>query len=328
MNLKSLSLLLFLTIIFFQNCSGELQTLDEFKYGSEYAKSIIEQSELQTYWDSQYDPIKLRSEDEIIFDSQQDSLTKKIMFDEVTLFLVVTNRATTSAFSLVVDKDQILAVTIQSTKVAMKHESPAENSSQTYFTVESNEPLVVGIRSGRDPKNILIMVNGEYKTMAIQNKGIPLNFSYLESVIEVKNIQQALVINRAMEPGEINVLSRQLASEYGIPSKISKEMPDYLAWSKESKLFPEVRTLMKSSCFKCHNSWIGLSEAGFTTASKHTKNIQLVKPKNLSESILWHSLQGSSGISAMPATRDMPKDLPALTAAQIVLLKNWIMQIQ
>ncbi len=322
-----LSLVVGFSALFFQNCGGDFQTLDEFKYGSDYAKNFTEQSELQSYWDRLYNVDELRSQSDTIFDTHRDPLTAKFFADEITAFLVVTNRSTTASMTLVVDNDQVLTILVQSTRVTMTHEAPAGNYSQIYFNIDSGVPVVVAARSGKDPKNVLIMVNGEYRTFSVQNKGTPLNFSYLENRIDLKNVQEAFIIHRTMEPGEINVVSRSLTSAYGITSKTSKDMPDYLAWSTESKLFPQVRALMKTSCFKCHSAWISLSENGFTTASKYTKNLLLVKPKSLPESLLWHSLQGSVGETKLDATRNMPKDLPALPDEQLKLLKSWIMGI-
>jgi hypothetical protein len=227
---------------------------------------------------------------------------------------------------MTVDQDQILKITVQGSKVHLVHEGPAENYSETSFSIESNQPVVVGARAGKDPKNIMLMVNGEYRNFTIRNTGKPVNFSYLENKIALNNIQEALIFKRAMEPGEINVISRQIASEYRIPARTSSNMPDYLAWSTESVYFPQVRALMKNTCFKCHNSWISLSESGFTSASSYTGNIQLVKPKSLEESKLWHSLKSSVDNNSA-GKRDMPKDLPSLSADQLNLIKTWIFAI-
>lgn len=322
----TLPLVAIVVVISFQNCGGELQSLDEFKYGSEYAKNIVEQAELQSYWDGVYDYETLMNQNEIVFDSHRDQPSAKFFVDSTTSFFVVTNRNSNSALSLTVDMDQIIKITVQGSKVRLVHEGPAANYSEVSFSIDANQPIVVGARAGKDPKNIMLMVNGEYRTFTIQNTGTPVNFSFLENKISLTNIQEALVFKRAMEPGEINVISRQIASEYQIPSRTSSNMPDYLAWSTESVYFPQVRALMKNSCFKCHNSWISLSESGFTTASSYTGNFQLVKPKNLEESPIWHSLKGSVDNNST-ARRDMPKDLPGLTADQLNLIKTWIFAI-
>ncbi|MBL7554462.1 MAG: hypothetical protein JNM24_01475 [Bdellovibrionaceae bacterium] len=313
-------------VIAFQNCGGEFQPLDEFKYGSEYARNIVEQTELQSYWDNLYDYDILMAKNEIIFDSTVNSSATLFFADTTTSFFVVTNRRSGSELSLVVDRDQILKVVVQGNSVKLIHEAPASNFSEVSFAIDPNQPLVIGARAGKDPRNILLMVNGEYRTLTVKQTGTPLNFNYLESSLSLTNIQETLIFKRAMEPGEINVISRQIASQYNIPTKTSNTMPDYLAWSNESALFPQVRTIMRNSCFRCHTSWISLSESGFTTASSYTKNIQLVKPKSLEESPLWHSLKGSVDNNPS-AKRDMPKDLPGLSAEQIDTIKSWIYAI-
>lgn len=285
-----------------------------------------QQTELQSYWDGIYNADQLKNEGDLVFDSRRDPADKKIFADEFTVFFVVTNRTRAGVFTLISDSDQVLKVTVSGSKVTLTHEAPANNSSETLFSITSSQPVVVSARSGRDPKNIMLMVNGEYRSVSIQNRGVPVNFSYLEHQIEVQNVQESLIFSRTMEPGEINVISRQLASEYQIPTRTSSNMPDYLVWTVESPYFPQVRNIMKNSCFRCHNSWISLSEAGFKTPSRYTKNIQLVKPKSLTESPFWHSLQGSTDENPQ-ATRDMPKDLPALTSEQLNLIKNWIFAI-
>jgi hypothetical protein len=322
----SISLVVVSAVLCFQNCASEFQSIDEFKYGSEYAKDIVEQTQLQSYWDRLYDPAALRAQAEVLFDSKIDPIGKKVFADELTAFFVVTNRNAQSSLTLEVDHDQILKILVQGTRVILTHEAPAGNFSQTTFSINAHAPVVVSARSGKDPKNIMLMVNGEYRTISIQNQGAPLNFNFLESKIDYKNIQEMTIYNRTMEPGEINVLSRELASIYAIPTRTTADMPDYLVWSTESVYFPQVRNIMRSSCFKCHNSWISLSESGFKTASRHTKNIQLVKPKNLEDSPLWHSLKGSSDNNPT-ALRNMPKDLPALNNNQIELIKNWILSL-
>ena len=322
----TLPLVAIMVVVSFQNCGGEFQPLDEFKYGSEYAKNIVEQADLQSYWDNMYDYESLMVQSEILFDSRRDQPSAKFFADSTTSFFVVTNRNSSASLSMTVDQDQVLKVTVQGTKVHLIHEGPAANYSEVSFTIDSNQPVVVSARAGKDPKNIMLMVNGEYKTFTIKNTGKPINFSFLENRIALSNIQEALIFKRAMEPGEINVISRQIASEYQIPTRTSSNMPDYLAWSSESVYFPQVRAMMKNSCFKCHNSWISLSESGFTSASSYTGNIQLIKPKNLEESPIWHSLKGS--VDNNPAgKRDMPKDLPGLSADQLNLMKTWIFAI-
>ncbi len=313
-------------VIAFQNCGGEFQPLDEFKYGSEYARNIVEQTELQSYWDNLYDYDLLMAKNEIIFDSAVNSSATLFFADNTTSFFVVTNRRSNSELSLVVDRDQILKVTVQGNAVRLVHEAPASNFSEVSFPVDPNKSLVIGARSGKDPRNILLMVNGEYKELTVKQTGTPINFSYLESSLSLTNIQETLIFKRAMEPGEINVISRQIASQYNISARTSPNMPDYLAWSNESPLFPQVRTIMRESCFRCHTAWISLSESGFTTASSYTKNIQLVKPKSLEESPLWHSLKGSADNNPS-GKRDMPKDLPGLSAEQLATIKSWIFGI-
>lgn len=322
----TLPLLITTVIVGFQNCGGELQSLDEFKYGSEYARDILEQSELQSYWDGLYDVDSLMAQSDIIFDSRRDQPATKFFADSTTSFFVVTNRNSPASLTMTVDQDQVLKISVQGSKVRLTHEAPAGNSSEVSFSIDSYKPVVVGARAGKDPKNIMLMVNGEYRTVTVQNTNKPVNFSFLESKLSLVNIQEALIFNRTMEPGEINVISRQMASDYKIPTKTSSNMPDYLAWSTESAYFPQVRAIMKNSCFRCHNSWISLSESGFTTPSSYTGNIQLVKPKNLEDSPVWHSLKGSTDNNTT-ARRDMPKDLPALSAEQMATIKNWIFAI-
>lgn len=322
----TLPLIALVIVVSFQNCGGEMQSLDEFKYGSEYAKNIVEQAELQSYWDSIYNFDSLMNQNEIVFDSRRDQPSAKFFVDSTTSFFVVTNRNTNSSLTMTVDQDQVLKITVQGSKVRLVHEGPAANFSEVTFSIDSSKPVVVGARAGRDPKNIMLMVNGEYRTFTIQTTGTPVNYSFLENSLAMTNIQEALIFKRAMEPGEINVISRQIASEYQIPTRTSSNMPDYLAWSSESPYFPQVRALMKNTCFKCHSSWISLSESGFTTASSYTGNIQLVKPKSLEESPIWHSLKGSVDNNAA-GKRDMPKDLPGLSADQLNLIKTWIFAI-
>lgn len=326
-NLKWTAPLLTISVMIgFQNCGGEFQPLDEFKYGSEYARTIVEQTELQSYWDSMYNYDLLMAKNEILFDSTVNSSAALFFADNTTSFFVVTNRRSNAALSLIVDKDQVLKITVQSNSVRLVHEAPENNYSEVSFSVNANQPLIIAARAGKDPQNILLMVNGEYQTLSIKQTGTPINFSYLESSLSLTNIQEAIILNRAMEPGEINVISRQMAAQYNIRTKTSSSMPDYLAWSNESALFPSVRTIMKKSCFKCHTTWISLPEAGFTTASAYTKNIQLVKQKNLEESPLWHSMKGS--VDKNPsAQRNMPKNLPGLTAEQLETIKAWIFEI-
>lgn len=313
-------------VIGFQNCGGEFQPLDEFKYGSEYARNVVEQTELQSYWDNLYDYDILMAKNEIIFDSRVNSSATYFFAENTTSFFVVTNRRSPSSLSMIVDRDQVLTITVQADSVRLVHEAPASNFSEVSFAINPNQPVVIGARSGRDPKNILLMVNGEYRPLTIKQTGAPTNYSYLESKLSLTNIQETLIFNRTLEPGEINVISRQIASQYNIPTKTSSNMPDYLAWSNESAYFPQVRTIMRNSCFRCHTAWISLSESGFTTASPYTKNIQLVKPKSLEDSPLWHSMKGTVDNNTA-GKRDMPKDLPGLSAEQLATIKAWIFAI-
>lgn len=310
-------------LLLFQNCSSDFNSLDESSYSEQFA---LNQRALQLEQD--YDKKYLASlidTENIVSDSLNINTNQKNIFlEKSTVFVFIKNPVSKSTVNLIVDHDQKVGLILNEGEVSLIHEAPANNISKTTSTYDRNKPLVIAARAGKDPKDIFLMVNGEYILPTVQNLGSPIDFSYLETFIETTNTDRIVVFNRTLEPPEMNTFSRYLARLYGVQTKTSLETPDIFTWEgAENALFINVKNILNQKCFSCHNSWSNLKESDYTIGNTFTQQKVLVVPKSLKDSSLWYYLAGSSDENTL-APRNMPKDNPPLSTLELEMIKTWI----
>lgn len=314
-----------LGLIFFQNCSHEFQPLDENIYGSEYITQLRAVSDWEQRSDEKYLSSLISSSD-IVFDSlNMDTFKENLFLDDSTFFIVIRNPLTRTFLNLTVDADQKTSLVIDNSNLVFSHEAPANNLTRISYTLPDQKSVLISGRVGKDPKNILLMVNGEYLNLPIETIGNPMAYNYLDTLIESSNTDRVIIFKRTLEPPEMNVFSRYLAKEYNLTTKTDPNTPDVFVWSNSTNSqFLQVKTILSQKCFSCHNSWISLSETDFTKASIYTKNKILVTPKSLEASPLWFYLSGSSDTNTA-APRSMPLNQTPLSASELQTVKDWIM---
>jgi hypothetical protein len=276
-------LVLVASVVLFQNCSKEFKPIDN---SSEYFSAV---NELESNFDKKYLTNLINSE-EIVFDSMNlNSYSKNLFFQEATFFIIRKQNFNNSSLNLTVDADQITSLAVESDFVTLTHEAPSYNFSRVRLPLKSaTMPLIISGRVGKDPKNILLMINGDFATVPIESKGNPVNYSYLETAIQTLNTDRVIIFNRALEPSEMNVYSRYLGRQYDIQITTSVNTPEFFFWdNSENNQFLFVKSILSQKCFACHNSWSNLKENNYITAGSITNNRILVVPKSLKDSPLW-----------------------------------------
>lgn len=325
---KILFLSLFLTtvVLFFQNCSNEFQALDEKIYGSEYYDNLSTIATMESDFDQKYLQNLINSED-IAFDSLNLSSFKKNLFlEEFTFFILVKNPTLKTKIDITVDQDQKTSLTFDLNMLSLVHEAPANNFSTITHETSLNSPVIIAARVGKDPKNMLFMINGEYISKVPQINGNPVLYNFLDSMVESANTDRIIIFKKTLEPAEMNVYSRHLAKSYGIASKTSISTPEIFYWDYNSTntQFLTVKRILSDKCFSCHNSWSNLTEKDYTLANTNSKNKILVTPKSLKDSPLWYYLNGSNDENTS-APRNMPMNANPLTTSELDVIKSWIL---
>lgn len=321
-----LSLLLITVVLFFQNCSNEFQPLDEKIYGSEYYDTLSTIATMESDFDQKYLQNLINSED-IAFDSLNLSSFKKNLFlEEFTFFILVKNPTLKTKVDITVDQDQKTSLTFDLNMLSLVHEAPANNFSTITHEISLNAPVIIAARVGKDPKNMLFMINGEYISKVPQINGNPVLYNFLDSMVESANTDRIIIFKKTLEPAEMNVYSRHLAKNYGIESKTSISTPEIFYWDYNSTntQFLTVKGILSDKCFSCHNSWSNLTEKDYTLASTNSKNKILVTPKSLKDSPLWYYLNGSNDENTS-APRNMPMNANPLTTSELDVIKSWIL---
>ncbi|NUM57627.1 MAG: hypothetical protein HUU56_03300 [Bdellovibrionaceae bacterium] len=310
-------------LLFFQNCSSDFSSLDESSYSEQF---VLNQRilQLEQDYDKKYLASLIGSQD-IISDSLNIKTNQKNIFlEKATVFVIVKKPGSKATLNLGVDQDQKISLVLNEGQLSLLHEAPANNMSKTTLAYDETKSLVIAARVGKNPQDILLMVNGEYVLPTVQKIGSPIDYNYLETFIETTNTDRFVVFNKTLEPPEMNTFSRYLGRLYGIPTKTSLETPDILTWDgADNALFINVKNILNQKCFRCHSSWRNLNENDYTVASTFTQQKILVVPKRLKDSPLWYYLVGSSDENTQ-ALRNMPKDNPPLSTIELEMIKTWI----
>lgn len=329
---KIITVLLFLSLasLFFQNCSSDFQALND---QSQEALESQTQSvkEFESNLDKKYLDQLITSK-EILFDSTSlDSKNEKLFLQDFTFFIVIRNSQQNSVVNFIVDNEQKTSLIVENSIATLTHQAPEKSfSSIKYSTKTNNDPLVISGRIGKEAKNMVLMINGEFNNPNIEFVGTPINYYYLSTDIESKNVDRIIIFKSVLEPTQMNVFSRYLGNQYSIKTKTNLETPDFYEWDSSSNTqFSEVKQILSKNCFSCHDSWKNLQESDYIKATAFSGNKILVVKKDLSTSMLWYRLSGtsdsnSSARKTMPLKSDNTSG-PSLSNIDLDIIKNWIL---
>jgi hypothetical protein len=89
-----------------------------------------------------------------------------------------------------------------------------------------------------------------------------------------------------------------------------------------SAAFLEARAVLQENCFRCHAGWSSYTEAQFSTTRPSGFSDPYVTAGDLSSSLLYYRIRGSSG-SKGPKT--MPDDGSRISSDELAKIEDWIL---
>lgn len=319
----------FLTLCF-QNC-GDMVVQD----GVIYQSSLAEYSQAL---DQKVLPAILSS-GQIAYWSKPNAvnfvtLGNNFFTDQWSIVLAVNKSATGTLFTFnsgaSVEEGRI---SVESGKIRASRFNDASN----YSYVEANLPdvgreMVIGATFGADPSKITLLVNGIIQNTTTVRMGTPGEFSYLSksigpvagSVIE-SFVYGAPDRGQALDSGQLNVMSRYIASENTIANVIYD--PALMTAGGDMRgpavdlLFAPVKNILSASCISCHTPGSSGGDLTNFTAAKAVANGWVVAG-NPAASKLYARLQGSLSGSL---TKNMPQSGSALSAVDVKAVSDWIL---
>ncbi|MDG0816058.1 c-type cytochrome [Bdellovibrio svalbardensis] len=228
-------------------------------------------------------------------------------------------------------------ISIVGGKLRAYHFSDASN----YSYVETNLPttgtkMVIAAAFGAEPTQITLLVNGVIQTAAIAKTGVPGTFSLLaKSVGTVSNSVIESFVHGApdtgvtLNAGQLNVMSRYIATENSIPNVIYD--PTLMGSGDGSNttvtdpLLVAAKAVIDAKCISCHNSTGSGGNLTGLTSAKAVAGGWVVAGRP-DQSKLYFRLKGS--LSGPSDKRDMPAGGGSISAAEVKAVADWISAIK
>lgn len=206
-------------------------------------------------------------------------------------------------------------------------------TSYSYFETNvpaTGEKMVIAATVGVNPQDLEVLINGMVQTSVMKTVGTPFEFSYIEKSITLAGaVREAVVYSvspeeSALSKGQLNVMSRYLASINSIPDVLydpwlMNESGTPGGGADVDTAFIPVKAIIDNRCTSCHNATSGRSDLSNMTRSKLISRGWVVA-KDPQGSKLYNSLLGSTGGAGR---KDMPQG-GSLSATDLGTISNWI----
>lgn len=222
------------------------------------------------------------------------------------------------------DRDnQNFEIANDGTKTYARFISSPGDKIETSIEKPTGPEVILAASFADDDSTIDLYLNGVKASTPLAT-GTPLSPFSIPRVFNVGPInpgeQLALkslyLINRKLTAAEMGALIRSVARKHNIAGLVLDpslgSAPSGGGGSTDK--FPQVRSVIQTSCSSCHSSWGSASSSFFVSSG-------LVVKGNPEASPLYYRLSGTTG-GAGP--KNMPQSAPALNSASQDLIKDWI----
>ncbi len=320
-----------LVVLSFQNCSDFT-----------VQQAILEQASLasgQNYLDSQELPVLTDpSRGSLVRWYQQgqpSKVDKTYTGADKLSYVFVADRAMTgkifSAYSGTANSEET-AVSVASGKITVSRIFSSGNSAQATVNLPSmGSRMVIALRTGAQPDDFSLLVNGVVQTLTITKTGSPQEFSFVTKTLLAGStggmIYEYMFFNDRLNNAQLNSLSRFIGTANSVDQvifdlAIFADSSGSTGTTVDTKL-AAAKAVIDSSCLSCHGA--GSTRGDFsnmTAASMITRGF--VKAGQPLNSSLYFRMKGSQGAG----TKNMPDNGTTLSASQLQAVYDWISGIQ
>lgn len=225
-----------------------------------------------------------------------------------------------------------LSIVVENGMISARHYSDAANYTSVSLPLPAQDDVVVAASFEKDAAKVILTVNGISSSDVTSvfpadatGKMIgagPSDLSFVLRQFQLGATQaggqvswgESRLFVKALSRYELNVLSRDLASRWGVPNvaddPAARDATTGGTAASASPEFLAAYSVLQGNCFGCHTEWIGKKSAQFVS-------LGLVVPGAPGSSPIYQRLSGVGG-------EQMPKGQAALAADQVQKIAAWI----